>query len=151
MRDLGRAGDVIRHSGDGLRPSGEFARSDFFVSIVLADAHLRSGDIGHACHVTLRAPTGGEQTRSARCVSYLREFMGHLPVTDSRALADFREQATEWRLWRIATSRKSLSDARIGNCENSLYGFKAPREGPVRATDEGRRSRAHAGSASESG
>jgi transcriptional regulator with XRE-family HTH domain len=102
MRDLGRASDAIQHAGNGLGPSGEFARSDFFVSIVLADAHLGSGDIEQACRVTLRALTAGEQIRSARCVSYLREFMGHLPATDSRALADFREEAAESRLWRIA-------------------------------------------------
>ncbi len=102
MRDLGRAGDAIQHAGNGLAPSGEFARSDFFVSIVLADAHLKAGDIEQACNVTLRALTAGEQIRSARCVSYLREFMGHLPFTDSRALADFPEKAAESRLWRIA-------------------------------------------------
>jgi transcriptional regulator with XRE-family HTH domain len=102
MRDLGRAGDAILHAGNGLGTSGEFMRSDFFVSIVLADAHLRAGDIEQACTVTLHALGGGEQIRSARCVSYLREFMGHLPATESRALADFREQAAESRLWRIA-------------------------------------------------
>jgi hypothetical protein len=102
MRDLGRADDAIQHAGNGLGTSREFARSDFFVSIVLADAHLRAGDIEQACNVTLHALTAGEQIRSARCVSYLREFMSHLPVTDSRALTDFREQAAESRLWRIA-------------------------------------------------
>jgi len=102
MRDLGRAGDAIQHAGNGLGTSGEFMRSDFFVSIVLADSHLRAGDIEQACTVTLQALSGGEQIRSARCVSYLREFMGHLPATDSRTLTDFHEQAGESRLWRIA-------------------------------------------------
>jgi tetratricopeptide (TPR) repeat protein len=102
MRDLGRAGDAIAHAGNALGAFGDFARSDFFVSVVLADAHLAAGDIEQACSVTLRALAAGEQIRSARCVSYLREFMGHLPVTGSRALADFREQAAESRLWRIA-------------------------------------------------
>lgn len=102
MRDLGRTGDAIQHAGNGLETSGEFARSDFFVSIVLADAHLRAGDVEQACDVTLHALVAGEQIRSARCVSYLREFMGHLPTTASSALADFREQAAESRLWRIA-------------------------------------------------
>ena len=102
MRDLGRAGDAIQHAGNGLGSSGESARSDFFVSIVLADAHLAAGDMEQACHVTLTALTAGEQIRSARCVSYLREFMGHLPATGNPALADFREQAAGSRLWRIA-------------------------------------------------
>jgi len=103
MRDLGRAGDAIQHAGNGLGTSGEFTRSDFFVSIVLADAHLKAGDIEQACNVTLHALVAGEQIRSARCVSYLREFMGHLPVTDSQPLTNFQEQAAESRLWRIAT------------------------------------------------
>jgi transcriptional regulator with XRE-family HTH domain len=102
MRDLGRAGDAIQHAGNGRSASGESVRSDFFVSIVLADAHLAAGDIEQACNVTLCALSAGEQIRSARCVSYLREFMGHLPAGNGRILADFREQAAESRLWRIA-------------------------------------------------
>jgi hypothetical protein len=103
MRDLGRAGDAVQHAGNALARTGQFARSDFFVSLVLADAHLAAGDIDHACDVVLRALTGGEQIRSARCVSYLREFIAHLPPEGSRGLADFNEQATESRLWRIAS------------------------------------------------
>jgi hypothetical protein len=70
---------------------------------VLADAHLAAGDIEQACTVTLQALAAGEQIRSARCVSYLREFIGHLPATGSRGLAGFHEHAGEHRLWRIAT------------------------------------------------
>jgi hypothetical protein len=95
MRDLGRSSDAIQHAGSGLAASGEFVRSDFFVSIVLADAHVKAGDIEQACNITLRALAAGDQIRSARCVSYLREFMTHLPVTDSRILTDFREQVSE--------------------------------------------------------
>jgi hypothetical protein len=102
MRDLGRAGDAVQHAASALG-TGDFVRSDFFVSLVLADAHLAAGDTDHACTVVLRALTAGEQIRSARCVSYLREFIGHLPPTGSRGLADFREQAMVSRLWRIAT------------------------------------------------
>jgi hypothetical protein len=103
MRDLGRSSDAIQHARNGLATSGAFGRSDFFVSMVLADAHLKAGDIDQACDVTLHALTAGEQIRSARCVSYLREFMRHLPAATSRALIDFREQAAKSRLWRIAT------------------------------------------------
>ena len=102
MRDLGRSDDAIQHAGNSLAASGEFVRSDFFVSIVLADAHVKAGDIEQACNITLHALTAGDQIRSARCVSYLREFMSHLPVTDNRLIAGFREQAAESRLWRIA-------------------------------------------------
>jgi hypothetical protein len=101
MRDLGRADDAVKHAGTALGNPDVFARSDFFVSLVLADAHLAAGDIDQACNVTLHALTAGDQVRSARCVSYLQEFMSHLPSAASRGLADFREQAAESRLWRI--------------------------------------------------
>jgi transcriptional regulator with XRE-family HTH domain len=103
MRDLGRANDAVQHAQIALSASGNFARSDFFVSLVLADAHLAAGDVDQACAVTLHALTAGEQIRSGRCVSYLREFMCHLPASSNRGVADFREQAAESRLWRIAT------------------------------------------------
>jgi hypothetical protein len=103
MRDLGRTDDAVQHAGNALGASGEFARSDFFVSIVLADAHLAAGDIEQACNVTLHALNAGERIRSARCVSYLREFISHLPATSNRGLVEFREQAADSRLWRIAT------------------------------------------------
>lgn len=110
MRDLGRTADAIAHAGNGLGNFGDSARSDFFVSIVLADAHLTAGDIEQACSVTLRALAAGEKIRCARCVSYLREFIGHLPTTSSRTLADFREQAAESRLWRIAAQPEKPTD-----------------------------------------
>jgi hypothetical protein len=104
MRDLGRAGDAVQHAGNALASTGQFARSDFFVSLVLADAHLGAGDVEQACSVALHALAAGEQIRSARCVSYLREFIAHLPPEGSRGLADFREQAAESRRWRIASA-----------------------------------------------
>lgn len=105
MRDLGKSSDAIRYAGDSLGTDGspDFARSDFFVSIVLADSHLAAGDVEQGCAVALKALTAGDQIRSARCVSYLREFMSHLPTANNNLLADFREQATGSRLWRIAS------------------------------------------------
>jgi hypothetical protein len=47
--------------------------------------------------VVLHALTVGEAIRSARCVSYLREFIAHLLPTGNRGLADFREQAAQSR------------------------------------------------------
>jgi hypothetical protein len=91
LRDLGRAGDAVQHAGKALGSTGEFVRSDFFVSLVLADSHLAAGDIDQACGVVLHALTAGDQIRSARCVSYLREFIAHLPPAGSRGLANFRE------------------------------------------------------------
>jgi len=57
MRDLGRPADAIQHAQSALGTTGEFVRSDFFVSLVLADAHLAAGDIDQACSVVLHALT----------------------------------------------------------------------------------------------
>lgn len=102
MRDLGRPGDAVQHTTASLSVTGGSARSDFFVTLVLADSHLANGDLEQACKVTLHALDAGDQIRSARCVGYLREFIGHLPASDGSVLTDFREQARESRLWRIA-------------------------------------------------
>ena len=105
MRDLGKSSDAIRYAGSSLAAdgSGGFTRSEFFVSLVLADGHLAAGDAEQACSVVLHALTAGEQIRSARCVGYLRDFTRRLPAASSGAIADFREQAAGSRLWRIAS------------------------------------------------
>lgn len=105
MRDIDKPSDAVRYAGDSLGTDGspDFGRSDFFVSIVLADSHLAAGDFEQACAVALQALTAGDQIRSARCVSYLREFMSHLPPESNSLLANFHEQAAESRLWRIAS------------------------------------------------
>jgi transcriptional regulator with XRE-family HTH domain len=105
LRDLGRATDATRYASRSLvAADGTFVRSDFFVTIVLADAHLAAGELEHACSVALKALTAGEQIRSARCVNYLREFGERLAMTgNNRATAEFLEQAASSRLWRIAS------------------------------------------------
>jgi hypothetical protein len=106
MRDMGRPADAVRYADTSLSAlhDSRFGRSDFFVSLVLADAHLAAGDTEQACGVALRALTAGEQIRSVRCVSYLREFSKHLPGDAPRPVVEFREQAANSRLWRIAVS-----------------------------------------------
>jgi hypothetical protein len=104
MRDLGRASDAVRYADSSLKASETaFGRSDFFVSLVLADAQLAAGDAEQACALALKAISSGEQIRSARCVSYLREFARNLPATANGPIAEFREQAGSSRLWRIAS------------------------------------------------
>jgi tetratricopeptide (TPR) repeat protein len=104
LRDLGRAPDAARHASHSLTGDGAFMRSDFFVTMVLADAHLASGDLEQACAVALRALAEGEQIRSARCVRYLREFQHRLAdLGSSRLAAEFHQQAAGSRLWRIAS------------------------------------------------
>jgi hypothetical protein len=55
-----------------------------------------------ARNIALKAISSGEQIRSARRISYLREFSKHLPTSANGATAGFREQAMSSRLWRIA-------------------------------------------------
>lgn len=104
-RDLKRASDAAEYASRGL--SGDlstFGRSDFFVTMVLADAHLTAGDLEQSCDVALHALTAGEAIRSARCINYLREFRKHLNrAGNAVALTDFNERARESRLWRIAS------------------------------------------------
>jgi transcriptional regulator with XRE-family HTH domain len=106
LRDLGRSGDAAQYAGHGFVSSADdetIGRSDFFVAVVLADAHLAVGEIEQACTVTLKALAAGEQIRSARCVGYLREFDKNLhSAKDSIAASAFFEQAAGSRLWRIA-------------------------------------------------
>lgn len=106
LRDLGRAKDAVQYANRGLTAVNEtaFARSDFFVTMVLADAHLAAGELDLACNVALRALTSGEQIRSARCIGYLRDFRKRLmAIGDNSGAADFQEQAMSSRLWRIAS------------------------------------------------
>jgi transcriptional regulator with XRE-family HTH domain len=105
LRDLGRATEAARYASRSLvAVEGTFARSDFFVTMVLADAYLASGEIEQACGVALRALSDGEQIRSARCVNYVRDFRERLTMaSSSRSAAEFYEQAAASRLWRIAS------------------------------------------------
>jgi len=110
FRDLGRPVDASVYANQclGTIDDGIYARSDFFATMVLADAYLGAGELEQAGKVALRALTLGEQLRSARCVSYLREF--HQRLTDigkSAELSNFYEQAAGSRLWRIASSRSA--------------------------------------------
>lgn len=109
MRDLGRASDAVQYADSSLKASAAFGRSDFFVSLVLADAQLPADNAEQACDTVLKAISSGDQIRSARCVSYLREFAKHLPVNAGGAIADFRQQARDSRLWRIAVRQTNLS------------------------------------------
>ena len=107
LRDLGRAAEAAQYASRSVVGTADgmpFVRSDFFVTMVLADAHLAAGDLEQGCATALRALTAGELIRSGRCVNYLREFRQHLVRTgDATVVTDFQEQARESRLWRIAS------------------------------------------------
>ncbi|WP_267244903.1 hypothetical protein [Streptomyces sp. PR69] len=98
FRDVNSARQAVEH-GQNAR-SGSHVRSDFFATMVLADAHLHAGDLNEACRVALVALDLGEQLKSSRCASYLAEFRQHLPrAEDSSAVRELQEQAAEHRLW----------------------------------------------------
>ena len=106
LRDLGQAKGAADYAGRsvGATSDGRFARSDFFATMVLADAHLAAGDAEQACATALVALSVGEKVRSGRCVSYLREFRDHLGLAEgSASVRGFGEQAMASRMWRIAS------------------------------------------------
>ncbi|MEZ7006948.1 hypothetical protein [Streptomyces sp. AD55] len=103
FRDVNSARRAVVHAENAM--SGSHVRSDFFATMVLADAHLRAGDVEEACRVALDALDLGEQLKSARCVSYLAEFRRNLSASgQSSAARDLAEQAGENRLW-VASGR----------------------------------------------
>ncbi|WP_030990171.1 hypothetical protein [Streptomyces sp. NRRL S-1813] len=98
FRDVRSARQAVSHAESAM--SGSHVRSDFFATMVLADAHLHAGDAEEGCNVALDALDLGEQLRSARCVAYLAEFRQHLAVWGpTAAVREFHEQAAEHRLW----------------------------------------------------
>jgi hypothetical protein len=105
LRDLGRATDASHYASRSVvaADGAGFVRSDFFATMVLADAYLAAGDVEQGCATALRALTAGDQIRSGRCVNYLREFRQQLlRAGDATVVTDFGEQARDSGLWRIA-------------------------------------------------
>jgi transcriptional regulator with XRE-family HTH domain len=98
FRDVNHARQAVAHAENAM--SGSHIRSDFFATMVLADAHLRVDEPDEACRVALDALDLGEQLKSARCVSYLAEFRRRLAkYAASPVVRDFYEQAADQRLW----------------------------------------------------
>jgi tetratricopeptide (TPR) repeat protein len=101
QRDLGRSDSAIKHATQALKSaSGDYARSDFFVAMVLADAHLDHGDVDEGCRVATRAIAVGEGLESARCRSYVDEFRQRLePHRRSAEVRNFVAGVRDSRLW----------------------------------------------------
>jgi tetratricopeptide (TPR) repeat protein len=92
-RDLGRPAQAVEHATAALdAASGNYARSDFFAAMVLADAHLDHGDVDEGCRVAERAITAAVGMDSIRCRSYVEEFqqrlLSHRKSPEVRRLVD---------------------------------------------------------------
>lgn len=100
-RDLGRPDRAIEYAGQALASaSGDYARSDFFVAMVLADAHLDRGDIEEGCRVAAKAIEVGETLESARGRAYVDEFKHRLRKhRTSPDVRTFAAQVRQRRLW----------------------------------------------------
>ncbi|MCW2899247.1 MAG: regulator [Streptosporangiaceae bacterium] len=100
-RDLGRPDRAIEHATRALdSASGDYVRSDFFVAMVLADAHLDRGDVDEGCRVATGAFAVGEGLESARCQQYVDEFRQRLVrYRGSSEVRDFAAQSRSSRLW----------------------------------------------------
>lgn len=101
QRDLGRPAPAIEQATHALdSASGDHARSDFFVAMVLAHAHLDQGDVEEGCRVAEQAIAAGEGLDSVRCHSYVVEFRERLARYRTSGVArDFVGRVRASRLW----------------------------------------------------
>lgn len=106
-RDLGRSVDATSYAHQSLGANGEYVRSDFFVTMVLADSYLDQGEAEEACRVALTGLEIDERLKSARCRTYVDEFRQRLSrVGNSPVVRDFIEQASTTRLWAPEDARR---------------------------------------------
>ncbi|HEY7143563.1 MAG TPA: helix-turn-helix domain-containing protein [Streptosporangiaceae bacterium] len=99
-RDLGNARRAAHHAALAAPSDGQYARSDFIVSIVLADALADQDQPEQACHAALTALDTGQTVTSARCVAYVRDFRRRLHrFGDLAVVRDFTEHAAGHALW----------------------------------------------------
>jgi hypothetical protein len=97
FRDTGRFTDAVTYAERGMTGS---ARSDFFVTMVLATGHLGTGDVDQACEAARRALDLGTTVRSARCAEYIRAFRQQLGEFEGLAVVrDLHEYAADHPLW----------------------------------------------------
>jgi len=106
FRDMRQARQATTYAEQCLGGTdGRYVRSDFFATMVLAEAHLTAREPERACQSALNALTIGRQLKSARCVAYLSEFRINLaPFATSAPVAEFLEEAKGHRLWQQTAS-----------------------------------------------
>jgi hypothetical protein len=103
FRDLDRSADAVTYAQRALDGAGASIRSDFFVTMVLADGYLAAREVEQACAVARRALDIGEQLKSGRSVEYVRRFRQRLaPLAEVAAVRELDEYGTERPLWTAA-------------------------------------------------
>ncbi|WP_042401546.1 hypothetical protein [Streptacidiphilus carbonis] len=101
FRDLGRSIQATERGVTSIVGDGMNNRSDFFATMVQAEAYLIQGEMGEGCERALTALALGEGLKSARCASYVTEFQGRITAGMKRTteFRDFAERARDFRLW----------------------------------------------------
>lgn len=104
MRDLKQPTTAEGHCRTSLASAEpDSVRSDFFVTLVLADAQLDRGELEQACETALEALQLGCRLRSARAVAYVAEFRARMDrFADTAAAHELSEGAAEYPLWLAA-------------------------------------------------
>jgi tetratricopeptide (TPR) repeat protein len=112
QRDLGRSGQAIHWATKAITDaSGSYARSDFFATMVLAQAQFDAGLPEEGAETALRALDQGESLRSSRSEAYVVELQERLGrFRGSRVLADFLDQARARRLWQSGLNTRTSPD-----------------------------------------
>ncbi|MFE9648193.1 hypothetical protein ACFYO0_29565 [Streptomyces sp. NPDC006365] len=107
FRDLGRCAAATERGAGSIFGDGLNNRSDFFATMVQAEAYIVQGEAERGFEVALTALQLGEGLKSARCAQYVREFQGRITDGMKRA-SEFRgfiDQARGFRLWRQVSAR----------------------------------------------
>ncbi|WP_433572832.1 hypothetical protein [Streptomyces sp. CA-251247] len=101
FRDLGRSAQATERGAGSIFGDGLNNRSDFFATMVQAEAYINQGEASRGFDIALSALQLGEGLKSARCVQYVHEFQGRITDGMKRAgeFRDFIEQARGFRLW----------------------------------------------------
>jgi hypothetical protein len=101
FRDLGRSIQATGRGASSIIGDGMNNRSDFFATMVQAEAYLIQGEMSQGCETALAALALGEGLKSARCALYVTEFQGRITagMKKSADFRDFAEQARIYRLW----------------------------------------------------
>ncbi|MFD3561904.1 hypothetical protein ACFWVU_19780 [Streptomyces sp. NPDC058686] len=104
FRDLGRSAEATERGAGSIFGDGVNNRSDFFATMVQAEAYINQGEIGRGFEIAMRALSLGEGLKSARCTQYVREFQGRLTkhMREAAEFQHFAEQARTFRLWQQA-------------------------------------------------